>query len=146
MKPIVHAIAGTTAMLTIFTFWTSTFVSELFMDQAAVIAVKHAIAVYGLATLVFLMAATGGSGYRLSIGRTGRLVERKKKRMAVIAANGLLVMIPSALFLNHKAAAAEFDAYFYSVQLLELTAGLVQLALMGMNLRDGLKLAGLRAE
>jgi hypothetical protein len=62
--------------------------------------------------------------------------------MAVIAANGLLVMIPAALFLNSKAAAGEFDALFYAVQVVELVIGVVQLALMGMNFRDGIKLAG----
>ncbi len=115
MKPIVHAIAGTTAMLIIAGFWTSTLVSEVFLDYAAVDAVKHAI-VYGL----FLLAPF----------------------MAIIGANGLLVMIPAAIFLNGKAAAGEFDALFYAVQGVELIVGVVQLTLMGMNFRDGLKLAG----
>jgi hypothetical protein len=65
MKPIIHAIAGTAAMLTIATFWTSTLISELFMDHTAVVGIKHAI-VYGLFLLVPFMAATGGSGFALS--------------------------------------------------------------------------------
>jgi hypothetical protein len=140
MKPIIHAIAGTAAMLTIATFWTSTLISELFMDHATVAGVKHAI-VYGLFLLVPFMAATGGSGFVLSKTRKGQLLDQKKKRMAVIGANGLLVMIPAALFLNGKAAAGEFDAFFYSVQVVELIIGVVQLTLMGMNFRDGLRLA-----
>jgi hypothetical protein len=141
MKPIIHAIAGTAAMLTIATFWTSTLISELFLDYTAVAAVKHAI-VYGLFLLVPFLAATGGSGFSLSQMRKGLLVDQKKKRMAVIAANGLLVLIPAALFLNSKAAAGEFDAMFYSVQFVELIVGVVQLTLMRMNFRDGLRLAG----
>jgi hypothetical protein len=141
MKPIIHAIAGTAAMLTIATFWTSTLISEVFMDYAAVAAVKHAI-VYGLFLLVPFLAATGGSGFSLSQMRKGFLVDQKKKRMAVIAANGLLILIPAAIFLNSKAAAGEFDKVFYAVQVVELIVGVVQLTLMGMNFRDGLKLTG----
>jgi len=141
MKPIIHAIAGTTAMLIIAGFWTSTLISEVFLDYAAVAAVKHAI-VYGLFLLVPFMAATGGSGFALGKAHKGWLLDRKKKRMAIIGANGLLVMIPAAIFLDGKAAAGEFDALFYAVQGVELIVGVVQLTLMGMNFHDGIKLAG----
>lgn len=140
MKPIVHAIAGTTAMLIITSFWTATLISEIFLDYAAVATVKHAI-VYGLFLLVPFMAATGGSGFALGKTRKGYLLDQKKKRMAIIGANGLLVMIPAAVFLNGKAAAGEIDVLFYAVQAVELIIGVVQLTLMSMNFRDGLKLA-----
>ncbi len=141
MKGILHAIAGTTAMLIIAVFWSATLVSEIFLNAAAVATVKQAI-VYGLLVLVPFLAATGASGFALSQSRRGLLVDRKRKRMAFIAADGLLVMIPAALFLNGKAAAVEFDSMFYTVQLVELVVGVVQLTLMGMNFRDGRKLAG----
>ncbi len=141
MKPICHAVAGSTAMLIIACFWTSTVISESCLDHAAVAAVKHAV-VYGLFLLVPFLAATGGSGFALSKTRKGPLVDEKKKRMAVIAGNGLLLLIPAAIFLNSKAAAGEFDALFYAVQVVELIVGVVQLTLMGMNFRDGLRLAG----
>jgi hypothetical protein len=141
MKPVFHAIAGGSAMLIVASFWTSTLVSEIFMDQSAVAAVKQWI-VYGLFLLVPCMAATGGSGFVLGKMRKGPLVEVKKKRMAIIGANGLLLMIPAAIFLNGKAAGGEFDAMFYAVQAVELLVGALQLTLMGMNFRDGLRLAG----
>ena len=141
-KSVIHGTAGGLAMLTIATFWTSTLLSELFMGQEAVAAVKHAIAYYGLIPLVMLMAATGGSGVAFAKGRQGRLVDGKKKRMQKIGAIGLLVMIPCALFLNSKAAAGEFDTTFYAVQVLELAVGVLQLTLLGRSFRDGLKLAG----
>jgi len=141
MKSILHALAGTSAMLIIAGFWSATLVSEIFLDAAAVAVVKQSI-VYGLFMLVPFLAATGGSGFALSKSRQGLLVDKKRKRMAVIAVNGLLVMVPAAIFLNSKAAAAEFDSLFYAVQLLELAVGVVQLTLMGMNFRDGRKLAG----
>ena len=83
----------------------------------------------------------GGSGFLLSKTRRGRLVEAKQKRMPVIAANGLLVLIPCAVVLNRWAEAGSFDQTFYAVQALELLAGAVNLALMGLNMRDGLKLS-----
>ncbi|MBV8603754.1 MAG: hypothetical protein JO224_03640 [Pelomonas sp.] len=141
-KSVIHAAAGALAMLTVATFWTSTLWSELFMNDEAVIAVKHAIVYFGLIPLVTLMAVTGGSGFYFAKGRKGRLVEDKKKRMPKIGANGLLVMIPCALFLNSKAAGGEFDAVFYAVQGIELVVGAVQLTLLGRSFRDGLKLAG----
>jgi Na+/H+ antiporter NhaA len=146
-KTVIHAIAGTSAMLLIATFWTSTLASELFLDMSAVVAVKHYIVRYGLVCLVVLMAITGGSGFALAKGRQGRLIEEKKKRMPFIAANGLLIMIPCAIVLNIKAADGAFDSWFYAVQVLELAVGLVQLTLMGKNFRAGLRLSGrLRAQ
>jgi hypothetical protein len=141
MKPIVHGIAGTAAMLIIAAFWTSTVVAELFLDGAALAAVKHAV-VYGLLALLPCMAATGGSGFVLGKMRKGMLLERKKLRMAVIGANGLLVMVPAAIFIDDRAAAGRFDTLFYVVQAVELAVGVMQLVLMGMNFRDGLRLAG----
>ena len=141
MKPVVHAISGTIAMFIIASFWTSTLVSEVLLDYADVAAVKRTIA-YGLFFLVPFMAATGGSGFALGKTGTGRLLDQKKKRMVIIGTNGLLVMIPAAIFLNVKAAAGEFDAWFYAVQAVELIVGVVQIILMSMNFRDGLKLAG----
>ena len=75
------------------------------------------------------------------VGYTG-LVGTKLKRMPIIAANGLLVLIPSALFLAAKAGAGEFDTAFYAVQAIELIAGAVNLVLLSMNMRDGLKMTG----
>jgi hypothetical protein len=43
--------------------------------------------------------------------------------MPIIAANGILILIPSALYLASKGRAGEFDSAFYAVQTLELAAG-----------------------
>lgn len=138
----VHFIAGLLATLTIAAFFLSTVVVEVFGSAEAVAAVKALIVMPGLFILVPAIAATGGSGYFLSKSRQGRLVEIKKRRMPFIAANGLLVLMPCAIFLNHSASAATFDSTFYLVQSLELLAGAVNLALMGLNIRDGLKMSG----
>ncbi|MBV8656536.1 MAG: hypothetical protein JO142_01805 [Burkholderiales bacterium] len=141
-KSLAHAVAGTMAMLIVATFWTSTLVSELFLGHGAVVAVKHAIVVYGLLPLVLAMATTGASGLSVGKERKGRLLDEKKKRMPLMALNGVLIMIPAALFLNHKASLGVFDPTFYVVQTVELVVGVAQLALMAMNFRAGLRLAG----
>jgi hypothetical protein len=104
--------------------------------------VKSLIVMPGLFILVPAIAATGGSGFYLSKSRQGRHIAAKKKRMPFIAANGLLVLIPCAIFLNLWAATGVFGTAFYTVQSLELFAGAVNLTLMGLNIRDGMKMSG----
>ena len=141
MLKVIHPVAGTLALLTIATFWLSTVLTELFASQAAVTAVKTAIP-WGFLVLVPALAATGGSGFVLAKGRRGGVLGAKIKRMPLIAANGLVVLIPAALFLAFKARAAEFDTVFYAVQALELVAGAANITLLGLNLRDGLRMKG----
>ena len=141
MIKYVHPAAGALAMLTIATFWLSTALSELFGSHETVAAVKTAIP-WGFLVLIPGLAAAGGTGFALSRGRRVGLIAAKMKRMPFIAANGILILIPSALFLASKARAAEFDATFYAVQGLELAAGAVNIALLGLNMRDGLKMKG----
>ena len=85
-------------------FWTSTAVSELFAGPAVVTQVKVLIP-WGFVVLVPAMMAVGISGSRLGRSRGGRLVANKSRRMTIIAANGMLVLIPSAIFLSIRAEA-----------------------------------------
>ena len=141
MLKIIHPVAGALTILTISTFWLSTVLSELFASEAVIVAVKTAIP-WGFLLLVPALIATGGSGFALAKGRRGGVIGAKVKRMPVIAANGVLVLIPSALFLAYKATVNEFDAIFYAVQALELVAGATNIMLLGLNMRDGLKMKG----
>jgi hypothetical protein len=141
MLKILHPVVGTVAILTIATFWLSTALTELFASEAIVAAVKTAIP-WGFLLLIPALAMVGGSGFALAKGRQAGLIGAKVKRMPWIAANGLFVLIPSALFLASKAKAAEFDASFYAVQVLELAAGAANIALLGLNMRDGFKMKG----
>jgi hypothetical protein len=142
MPKFVHLIAGPLAPLCVATFFLSTVLTELFGSHAAVAQLKSLIVTPGLWIMVPLMAAAGGSGMFLARSRKGRLVDSKKKRMPFIAANGLLVLVPCAIVLNRWAADGSFDTAFYVVQTIELLAGATNLALMGLNVRDGLRLAG----
>lgn len=139
MPRLIHPLAGVVALLTIATFWLSTVISELFLSRDVVIAVKITIP-WGFLLLVPALAATGGSGVFLSQGQRTGLVGTKLRRMPFIAANGILILIPSAMFLAARARAGLFDASFYGVQALELLAGATNITLLGLNFRDGLKL------
>jgi hypothetical protein len=141
MTKVIHPVAGALAMLTIATFWLSTALSELFAPRAVVVAVKTAVP-WGLLVLVPALAAASGSGLALAKGRRVGLVNTKLKRMPFIAANGLPVLVPSALFLAFKARSGQFDLTFYLAQAIELAAGATNLTLLGLNMRDGLKING----
>lgn len=141
MTKAIHPVAGAVALLMIATFWLSTAISELFLSEAAVIAVKTAIP-WGFLILIPALAAVGGSGFALAKGRRAGLVGAKVKRMPIIAANGILILIPASLFLAYKAGNAEFDGIFYAVQALELAAGATNISLLALNMRDGLTMKG----
>lgn len=111
MKLLIHAISGALALATIATFWISTVLSEAFGGPDEIAAVKTGI-LYGLAVLVPAMVAAGGSGF--SLGGTWRspVVNAKKRRMKIIAATGILVLLPSAAFLAMKAGQGDFGTSF----------------------------------
>jgi hypothetical protein len=137
----VHPIAGVVAFLTILTFWLSTVTAELAGTPATVAAVKQAIP-WGFLLLVPALAITGASGFRLAGGSPSGLIARKRRRMPVIAANGLVILVPAALYLAMLAGRGEFGGRFYAVQAVELLAGAVNLSLMALNIRDGLRATG----
>lgn len=138
----IHFLAGLLATLTIATFFSVSLFSELLGTKETIATVKALIVMPGLLLLIPAVAATGISGVVLSRSRQGRLVAAKKKRMPFIAANGVLILVPCAIFLNRWAAAGTFDTTFYWVQGLEFLAGVTNLGLMGLNIRDGLKMFG----
>ncbi len=140
MTKTAHAVAGIVAIFLVATFWISTVLVEVVGDHAAIAAVKTAIP-WGFLLLVPALALAGATGVRLAARMRGPVIAAKRGRMPIIAATGLLVLIPSALFLSFKAQAGEFDAVFYAVQALELLAGASNIFLMGRNIRDGLRLS-----
>lgn len=135
-----HPLAGGVAFATILVFWLSTVLSELFGSAQAVAMVKQAIP-WGFLLLVPALALAGASGAWLMRGWSHELGTRKQRRMPFIAANGVFVLVPSALYLASLASRGAFDRSFFVVQGIELVAGAVNLVLMGLNMRDGLRLA-----
>ena len=141
MKTKIHAAAGIIAFLTILAFWSSTAISELFASHQTIAFVKTMI-LRGMFILIPAMIVVGMSG--MNLGRKRKDAQAKKKRMPFIAANGLIILLPAAFYLQSKAAGGAFDTMFYAVQILELTAGATNLTLMGLNIRDGRAMANRR--
>lgn len=140
MKQTAHRYAGFLALSCILTFWISTIFSELMGNPQAIAKVKTMI-LYGMAVLVPSLMTTAGSGFSLAGSNKGRLVSNKKIRMPLIALNGLFILVPSAVFLWWKASHQDFDTAFMIVQATEILAGAVNIILISLNIRDGLKLS-----
>lgn len=134
-------MAGTVAFLTILAFLTSTATAELLGSHATIAMVKMAIP-WGFLLLVPALAITGASGFRMAGASADPVILRKKRRMPLIAANGLLILVPAAFWLRSLASQGDFGSIFYIVQAIELVAGSVNLAFMALNIRDGLQLSG----
>ncbi len=141
MKTKIHRIAGTIAFCTILTFWTVTILVEIFGSHESIALVKRGI-IWGMILLIPAVITTGVSGGILGKNRKDELVAKKKKRMPIIAINGIFILVPAAIFLDRWASRGEFDSLFYLVQGIELIAGALNLSLMGINIRDGLRLTG----
>ncbi len=142
MKKTIHLIGGIVATFCIAVFFSSTLIAELVRSHDTIATVKGLIVMPGLFILIPAMVAVGASGFALAGGRKGRLLRAKKNRMPFIGANGLLLLVPAAILLDHWASAGTFDTTFYLVQGVELLAGAINLGLMVLNIRDGLRLAG----
>ena len=133
----VHRTCAILAFLTIASFFSATVLSEVLASTQTIAAVKQVIS-YAVWGLIPLMAITGATGAKLApkvkmgVGPIGR----KKKRMPIIAINGLVILLPAALYLNSLASQGDFGTNFYAVQLIELLAGATNLTLMGLSLRD----------
>jgi len=136
-----HPLAGALAMLAIGSFFTASVLVEVFGNLDQVAMVKHMI-LYGLALLIPALMTTGMTGFKMvgKIPSAGPL-SRKAKRMKWVAANGLLILLPSAIVLDYLAGAGNFTSLFYGIQSIELVAGATNLTLMALNMRDGLRLS-----
>lgn len=140
---MLHGVAGAVALFTIATFWSSALTAELVLSSAGVVAVRTAI-LYALPILVIAMITAGASGARLAGRSKAPVIRAKRRRMIITAANGLLVLVPSAVFLGVRAQAGHIDATFALVQLFELAAGAVNIVLLTLNMKAGMAMRARR--
>ena len=135
----VHPIAGTVALLTIITFWTATIFSKMSGDVDLIIQVKTMI-LYGMILLIPSMAVLGFSGFKLGGRSTFPLIVSKRRKMPLVAMNGLLVLVPSAILLKQMVMEGNFGIYYTIIQSIELIAGAVNITLLFIAFRQGLKI------
>lgn len=135
-----HVVATIIAFLTISTFFFSTLWAEVFGGASIILKVKTLI-FYLLPVLIVAMPVLAFTGIRLAAKNSSELVSRKLKRMRKIGINGVL-LISMAVFLYLRALNFHFDFLFWSMQVIELGLGGTNLVLIGLNIRDGLRLSG----
>ncbi|MCF8481450.1 MAG: hypothetical protein K9H25_13535 [Rhodospirillum sp.] len=142
-----HPLAGVIALGLALLFWTSTLLVEVLGSISQIAWVKTTIpwVLPGMVLALIIAAASGRKlGSRVpSTTSAAAVLGAKAKRMPFLAGNGLLILIPSALFLAWKAEGGAFDEAFVAVQILELVAGAANITLMALNARDGRRLANL---
>lgn len=139
----VHLVASTIALGVVASFLTATISAETLGSEGDVASVKHWIA-RSVLVLVPVMAAAGLSGRRLAGASRAPVVLRKLRRMQIVGATGVLVLVPCALTLDQLAGDGRFDAAFAAVQVVELLAGATNLMLLGLNFRDGMAMRARR--
>ena len=133
-----HAVAGFLATALVASFFVGSLVSELVGQLSWIVLVKRSIfySMWAMVLLVPLAALTGG---RLAGKSQAPLVKAKRKRIRFLAPNGML-LLGLASYLYYKALRAELDAYFLVAQTLEFAAGLFNLFLLSLMIRDGFRL------
>jgi len=139
----IHGAVGCLALATIVAFMTCTIWAEWLSDPAAIVKVKTVI-LWSLPLPILAMASTGLSGLGLGGHVPRGLAADKVARMKIAGPNGLLVLTPCAVFLARKAQSGQLDAAFWAVQAVELLAGALNITLLTLNLRDGLRMAARR--
>lgn len=141
IKPKIHAIAGGLAGIVIFSFLLSTTLVEILGSQQEIAFVKRMIVFPGLFILVPLLALTGGLGKAMAGSASHPTLAIKIKRMKIIAAFGIVILIPSALALSKLAASSSFGPMFTLIQTIEILAGVTNLSLIILNAKDGAALS-----
>lgn len=138
-----HALAGTAGLVTICVFWASALTAELFLSTAGIVAVRTTI-LYALPILILALVVTGGSGTKLAGRSKSPTVQVKLWRMKLAAANGILVLVPCAVYLSWRASAGALDTAFATVQVVELIAGATNIIFLRLNMRAGIALRSRR--
>jgi len=135
-----HAATGAAAMLAILTLQVMLAFGEASGYAAEIAALRGRILWIVCLALIPALVMTGASGAALGRRWRSPLVAAKMMRMRVVAAIGLLVLLPLAIALWYLAGHGMIDGRFYLMQRVEALAGLINLLLLGLNLRDGLRL------
>lgn len=134
----IHAAFGAAALLIIAIFLTATITTLVIGDKYLIAMAKLGIA-WGLLALIPMLILTGFSGNHLGQNMRGALIGAKQKRMKIIAFNGLIFLVPSALILLPLAMQGQGGPLYWAIQSIELLAGATNITLLGLNMREGLR-------
>lgn len=136
----IHVIATIIAAITIAYFFISSLAAEIKGSETAIRKVKEVI-LFSLPVLLIAMPALGATGNMLAGKSQNPIVLAKKRRMEFIFVNGL-ILITLACFLYYRSHYQTMDGIFLAAQLVEFTLGLINLTLIGLNIKSGFQLSG----
>lgn len=136
----IHVVASLLALLTVFTFFTSTVIIEITSSVEQIAGLKERI-FFALPLMLLTMPVVGLSGKKLAGRSKSPIVNRKMKRMKLVAINGMLLIILATL-LYVLSRDLQLGTTFYLLQGLELLLGGVNISLMILSVRDGMLLSG----
>jgi hypothetical protein len=134
-----HLAAAVGALALITTFLVVTTVTELIGTAGDVHIVRQWI-VFGLPVLIGCLATAALSGSRLARNSRAAVIRRKQRRMQIVAAAGILVLVPCALILDDLTASASAGGVVTALEIAEILAGALNLTLLALNFRDGRRL------
>ncbi len=135
-----HIIATSIAVLTIGCFFSFSLIAEIMGNQEFIKQVKTGI-LYCLPILVIAMPILGITGKKLAGKSQNPIVTTKMRRMKFVAFNGI-ILISLAIYLYFRATNNNIDSTFLYVQIIELLFGAINLTLIGLNIKAGMKLSG----
>jgi hypothetical protein len=135
----VHLTAAVGAITVITAFLAVSAVTELAGSPGEIRAVRQGI-MLALPLLIACLATAGLTGRRLAGRSRSAVVRAKKLRLAAAAVVGLAVLVPCALFLAHLTAAHVAGPATTALEATELAFGSLNLSLLALNLRDGLRM------
>ena len=137
---MLHILATIIGLFTIVSFFTSTLLAEASGNTQLIVTIKTYI-LYALPLLILAMPTLGITGNKLAGKKPSPKAQLKLKRMKFIAINGI-ALITLAVLLYFKAVKEAFDTTFWTLQILELLLGFINIVLIGLNIKTGMKLSG----
>ena len=139
MKTLIHASAGTFAMLFLLVFLAAMLFSELKYQPADMISVQQVI-FQTIGFYFFLLLMSGGIGLLLGKERKGRIVEMKKKRMLAIIACSIFILLPCNYVLSNYDLDSGGMPFMRTLEGIEVIAIVILITLLGFNFKDGTRL------
>jgi hypothetical protein len=131
-----HLAVAVGALALITTFLVSSAVTELIGNAGDVHSLRQWI-VFGLPALIACLATAALSGRRLARNSRAKVIRRKQRRMQIVAATGIAVLVPCALILDGLTSGASAGSAVTALEITEIVAGALNLALLVLNFRDG---------
>jgi hypothetical protein len=135
-----HRLAGIAALLLAVSFLSVTTYAELSHNATLIYKAKRFV-VLAIPFMLLFMPLSALSGKKMAGNSKNSIIKRKNRRLRFIAANGA-ILVTLAIWLYLKAAGRHFDMGFWILQGLELALGLLNIVLLSLMARDGMKLSG----